>query len=146
MKASAISGAVMAALLALAAPVGAAFQSPGVPLKSPPAASDPAGSDRILPGQIRASKIIGAAVYDKDGEKAGAVADIVLDTRSADVAAIVIDVGMLLGSKAVAVRMSDIAWENDRLVVNYTLRELQRTVEYRLSSGGTGPARSGPER
>lgn len=140
MKTSAISGAAMAVLLVLSALPAAAFQSPGVPLKSQPAASDPAGSDRILPGQIRASKIIGAAVYDKNGEKTGAVADIVLDTRSAGVAAIVIDVGMLLGSKPVAVRMSDIAWENGRLVVNYTLRELQRTVEYQLS-GGAAPAR-----
>ncbi|HXY99779.1 MAG TPA: PRC-barrel domain-containing protein [Stellaceae bacterium] len=142
MKASALSAAAIAALLALSAPAVDAFQGPGVARKSQPATSNPAGSNAILPGQIRASKIIGAPLYDKNDEKAGSVADFILDTRGAAVAAVVIDVAMLIGSKTVAVKMSDIAWESNRLVVKYTLRELQRTVDYRMSGDGAASAPS----
>jgi sporulation protein YlmC with PRC-barrel domain len=153
MKTSVILGAAIAALLAVSASVHA-YQGQGAPSKSQPAMTDPAGSDMMMPNQIRASKVIGAPVYDGNNDKVGTIGDFILDTSGGDVAGVVIGIsGFLgLGDKNVAVKMSDITWEGDRLIVNRSKRELQRAFNYRLTDDGprvdrmAPPGRAGQER
>jgi sporulation protein YlmC with PRC-barrel domain len=93
----------------------------------------------IQPDQMRANKIIGASVYDRNNAKIGSVQDIVLD-RDGRVAAVVVDVGGFLGmgAKDVAVRLSDIKTDNNRLTLDLTKPELQRMATYHLTDRNTG--------
>jgi sporulation protein YlmC with PRC-barrel domain len=63
----------------------------------------------IQSDQMRASKIIGSAVYDVQNRKIGKVRDLVLD-RSGQIAAMVVDVGTFLGmgGKNVGVKLGDV--------------------------------------
>jgi sporulation protein YlmC with PRC-barrel domain len=70
---------------------------------------------QIQPDQIRASKMIGSAVYDVQNRKIGSVKDLVLD-RDGQVSSVVIDVGAFLGmgGKYVAVSPRDIKTDHNR--------------------------------
>ncbi len=102
-------------------------------------ATNPAGSDMIKPDQMRASKVIGANVYDRNNEKIGTVQDIVMD-RDGKVAAVVVGVGGFLGigEKDVGVRMSDINTDNNRLTLDRTKDQLQQAANYQLTDRSTG--------
>jgi sporulation protein YlmC with PRC-barrel domain len=67
------------------------------------------GETMIQPDQIRASKMIGSAVYDVQNRRIGHVKDLVLD-RDGQVASVVVDVGAFLGigGKYVAVNLRDL--------------------------------------
>jgi sporulation protein YlmC with PRC-barrel domain len=93
----------------------------------------------IQPDQLRANKIIGASVYDRNNAKIGSVSDIVLD-RDGRVAAVVLDVGgfLGLGSKTVAVHLSDIKTDHDRLTLDMTKPQLQHMAVYRLTDRNSG--------
>jgi sporulation protein YlmC with PRC-barrel domain len=95
--------------------------------------------DTIRPNQIRANKMIGASVYDRNDAKIGSVSDIVLD-RDGRVDVVVVDVGGFLGmgSKDVAVRLSDIKTDHNRLTLDMTKPQLQQMSEYHLTNGNTG--------
>src|ERR1700739_2329173 len=75
--------------------------------------------DMIQPDQIRASKMIGSSVYDVQNRKLGSVQDVGLN-KDGTVADVVIDVGSTLGigGKDVAVRLSDIKTNNNRLTLD----------------------------
>src|SRR5205807_9896447 len=69
---------------------------------------------QLQPGQIRATQMDGATVYDAQNQKVGDIKDIILD-RDGKVAAVVLDVGAVLGvgGKYVAVSMNDLKITQD---------------------------------
>jgi len=99
--------------------------------------------EAIQSDQIRASKMIGSAVYDVQNRKIGKVHDLVLD-RSGQIAAVVVDVGSFLGmgGKNVAVKPSDIKTDHNRLTLDVTKEQLQQMANYRLEDRNTGAGSS----
>ena len=93
----------------------------------------------IQPDQIRASKMIDSSVYDVQNRDIGKVRDVVLD-RDGRVASVVVDVGTFLGmgGKNVAVRLSDIKSDNNRLTLDMTKEQLQEAQAYQLENPDTG--------
>jgi sporulation protein YlmC with PRC-barrel domain len=93
----------------------------------------------IRSDQVRASKIIGSAVYDAQNRDIGKVEDLILD-KDGTVADVVIDVGSFLGvgGKYVAVRMSDLNSDNNRLTLDRTKEQLQQMAAYHLTNRDTG--------
>ena len=107
------------------------------------AAMNAATAPGIQSDEIRASKMIGSAVYDVHNRKIGSVQDLVLD-RSGKIDAVVVDVGSLLGmgGKNVAVPLSDIKADNNRLTLDRTKEQLQQMAEYRLEDRNSGAGTS----
>jgi len=93
----------------------------------------------IQPSQIRASKMIGSTVYDVQNRDIGSVEDVILE-RDGRVAAVVVDVGVVLGmgGKDVAVRLSQIKTDNNRLTLDLTEDQLVRAQSYQLEDPDTG--------
>ena len=99
-------------------------------------------------GQIRATQMDGAIVYDMQNQKVGDIKDIILD-RDGKVAAVVLDVGAFLGmgGKYVAVTMNDLTVTNEsnsnrrRFTVDMTKDQLKAAQAYDLNGNRT--ARSG---
>ena len=108
-----------------------------------PANPHPATANRadetIQTDQIRASKMIGGMVYDVQNRKIGKVQDLVLN-RDGKIAAVVVDVGTFLGmgGKSVAVQLSDVKTDNNRLTLDRTKEQLQQMANYRLENRSTG--------
>ena len=94
----------------------------------------------IQPDQIRASKMIGSVVYDVENVDIGKVQDVILD-RDGRIASVVVDVGTFLGmgGKNVAVRLSDIKTDNNRLTLDLTKDQLQRAQTYQLENPDISP-------
>ena len=95
--------------------------------------------ETIQTDQIRASKMIGSMVYDVQNRKIGKVRDLILD-RDGKIAAVVVDVGTFLGmgGKSVAVKLSDLKTDNNRLTLDRTKEQLQQMANYRLENRNTG--------
>lgn len=133
--------AAVAILLAFATPAAMAAESDTARPSATTAA--PAGTEKIQPDQMRASKIIGANVYDRNNEKVGSVQDLVLD-RAGRVVNVVVDVGSVLGigGKDGAVKLSDLKTDNNRLTLNQTKQQLQQAANYELKDRTTGAGSS----
>jgi sporulation protein YlmC with PRC-barrel domain len=86
-------------------------------------------------GELRASQMIGSTVYDVQNRNIGSIKDIVLD-REGKVTAVVVDVGAFLGvgGKYVAVPLSDLKTDNDRLTINRSKEQLQAAQSYQLDN------------
>jgi sporulation protein YlmC with PRC-barrel domain len=148
-------------IAALALPVGAFAQtttapSPSVPPAAPaphaaaPAVTAPAAASHTLPAaaqasrhmrddQIRASKLIGAAVYDPADQKIGTVDELVLNADG-KVADVVIGVGGFLGTgeKRVAVPMAELKrGKNDHFVLAATKDSLKQMTTFELKTAST---------
>jgi sporulation protein YlmC with PRC-barrel domain len=97
----------------------------------------------IQPDELRASKMIGSAVYDVQNRKIGSVADVILN-KDGRVDAVVIDVGSFLGmgGKHVAVSPSEIKTDNNRLTLDRTKEQLQQMANYELENRNTGAGSS----
>jgi sporulation protein YlmC with PRC-barrel domain len=106
-------------------------------------ATNAATAPGILPDEIRASKMIGSAVYDVQNRKIGSVQDLVLD-KSGRIDVAVVDVGSFLGmgGKNIAVPLSDIKTDHNRLTLDRTKEQLQQMAEYRLEDRNTGAGTS----
>ena len=93
----------------------------------------------IQPDQVRASQMIGSSVYDVQNRDIGKVQDVILD-RDGRVAAVIVDVGAFLGmgGKDVAVHLSDIKADNNRLTLDMTKEQLQQAQAYQLENPDTG--------
>jgi sporulation protein YlmC with PRC-barrel domain len=132
--------AAVALALAAAAPV--AYAQTATTHDTRVAASDtlPHG---IQADEIRASKMIGSAVYDVQNRKIGSVDDVILN-KDGKVDAVVIDVGSFLGmgGKDVAVLPSDIKTDNNRLTLDRTKEQLQQMASYNLENKNTGAGSS----
>jgi hypothetical protein len=113
-------------------------------------ATEPAGraaifANHLLPGQIRATEMNGATLYDRDNQNLGSIKDIVLD-RDGRVAAVILGFGATLGGggKYVAIALSDIKVTSDnskpRFTVMQTKDQLKSAQPYDLSekAGPTG--------
>jgi sporulation protein YlmC with PRC-barrel domain len=98
----------------------------------------------IKSDQFRASKMIGSTVYDVQNRDIGSVKDLIVD-RDGRVAAAVVGVGggfLGSGGKYVAVPLSDLKSDNNRLTLNMTKEELQQAEEYHLTNNNTGAGSS----
>ena len=97
----------------------------------------------IQTDEIRASKMIGSAVYDVQNRKIGKVDDVILN-RDGKVDAVVLDVGSFLGmgGKDVTVLPSDIKTDNNRLTLDRTKEQLQQMASYNLENQNTGAGSS----
>jgi len=128
-----------AVAMALAAATPAAYAQTSTTHDTRAAATAPG----IQSDEMRASKIIGSAVYDVQNRKIGSVQDLVLD-KSGKVDTVVLDVGSFLGmgGKNVAIPLSDIKTDNNRLTLDRTKEQLQQMAEYRLEDRNTGAGTS----
>jgi sporulation protein YlmC with PRC-barrel domain len=146
---------------ALAIPAGAFAQTTTTPSPgSPPAAAAPHSSApaaaaphaaapaaqatrHMRDDQMRASKLIGSAVYDPSDQKIGTIDELVLNADG-KVADVVLGVGGFLGAgeKRVAVAMADLKrGKNDHFVLNTTKDALKQMANFDLKAEGA--ARSG---
>src|SRR5580704_927627 len=146
---------------ALAIPAGAFAQTTTTPSpSSPPAAAAPHSSTpaaaapqaaapaaqatrHMREDQMRASKLIGSAVYDPSEQKIGTIDELVLNADG-KVADVVLGVGGFLGAgeKRVAVAMADLKrGKNDHFVLNTTKDALKQMANFDLKAEGA--ARSG---
>jgi sporulation protein YlmC with PRC-barrel domain len=146
---------------ALAIPAGAFAQTTTTPSpSSPPATAAPhssapaaAAPHATVPAtqatrhmrddQMRASKLIGSAVYDSTDQKIGTIDELVLNPDG-KVADVVLGVGGFLGAgeKHVAVAMADLKrGKNDHFALNTTKDALKQMANFDLKAEGA--ARSG---
>ena len=131
-----------AVALALAAATPAAYAQTSTTHDTHAAAAN-APAAGIQPDEIRASKMIGSAVYDVQNRKIGSVEDVILN-KDGKVDAVVVDVGSFLGmgGKNVAVLPSDIKTDNNRLTLDRTKEQLQQMASYNLDNRNTGAGTS----
>ena len=129
--------AVFAAIVAAAAP-GAFAQT------STMLATHTAVTNHIIQSdEFRAGKMMGSAVYDQQNQDIGKVSDIILN-RDGKVDAVVVDVGSFLGmgGKYVAVPLSDIKTDHNRLTLDRTKEQLKQMASYQLENPDTGAGTS----
>ena len=139
-----MTATAIAAALAAPATVGFA-QTPAAPTPSPstlapaPHAAAPAATTQaarhIANTEMRASKLMGSAVYDSADQKIGSIADLIVD-HDGRVTDVVIGVGSFLGAgdKQVGVKMADLKRGKDnRLVFNTTKDALKQMAGYDLN-------------
>ena len=95
--------------------------------------------ETIQADQIRATKMMGSTVYDVQNRNIGKVRDLILD-RNGKIAAVVVDVGTFLGmgGKSVAVQVSDLKMDHNRITLDRTKEQLQQMANYRLENRSTG--------
>lgn len=69
-------------------------------------------------GIVRAPKLVGVAVYDKDNKSVGKISDILLD-KQGKVEAVVIGIGGFLGigTKDIALPYNDVKWQTEQRTV-----------------------------
>ena len=129
--------AIFAAIIAAAAP-GAYAQTSATPATHPAVTSHMVQSD-----EVRASKMIGSAVYDLQNRDIGKVSDLVLN-KSGAVDVVVLDVGSFLGmgGKYVGIPISDIKTDHNRLTLDRTKEQLQTMAAYQLENPDTGAGSS----
>jgi sporulation protein YlmC with PRC-barrel domain len=106
-------------------------------------AADTTGAVQIKSTEMRASKIIGSSVYDTNNQKLGTVQDLIV-AKGGQVEEIVVDVGSFLGmgGKDVAVKMSDVKTDNNRLTLDRTKEQLAQAPAYQLENSETGAGKS----
>ena len=133
--------ATVALALAAAAPI--AYAQTATTHDTRIVAANEALPHSIQPDEIRASKMIGSAVYDVQNRKIGSVDDVILN-KNGKIDAVVIDVGSFLGmgGKDVAVLPSDIKTDNNRLTLDRTKEQLQQMATYDLKNTNTGAGTS----
>lgn len=97
----------------------------------------------IRSDQFRASKMIGSTVYDIQNRDIGSVKDLVID-KDGRVTDAIVDVGTFLGmgGKYVAVPLSVIKTDNNRLTLDMTKEQLQQAQAYNLENADTGSGSS----
>ena len=129
--------AVFAALVAAAAPAAYAQTS------TLPATHTAVTNHMIQSDEIRASKMMGSTVYDVQNRDIGKVKDLVLN-KDGKIDAVVLDVGTFLGmgGKYVAVPLTDIKTDNNRLTLDRTKEQLQQMAAYQLENPNTGAGTS----
>jgi len=105
---------------------------------------------QLQPGQIRATQMDGATVYDAQNQKVGDIKDVIID-RDGKVAAVVLDVGAFLGvgGKYVGVSMNDLKITQDssnkpRFAVDMTKDQLKAAQAFDLNARNTSTGTSTP--
>src|SRR5437016_726491 len=115
-----VTAAAVAALLLAFAPAVNAQTAQTAHSRSTEAVNE------MKPSEIRASKFIGSSVYDVHNQKIGSVKELLFD-RTGRIDKSVVDVGTFLGmgGKLVAVNLSDIKTDNNRLTLDMTKDQLK---------------------
>jgi sporulation protein YlmC with PRC-barrel domain len=128
------------AILAVALMLGTAPIALAQTMTQPPAAPtqethSTSATFTTQSGELRASKLIGSAVYDVQNEDIGSVKDIVLD-HNGRVAGVVVDVGTFLGmgGKYVSVSLNDLKMNNDRITLDRSKEQLKAAPAYHLTN------------
>jgi len=87
--------------------------------------------------------MLGSAVYDMQNRDIGKVSDLILN-KDGKVDAVVVDVGTFLGmgGKRVAVPLSDIKTDHNRLTLDRTKEQLKQMAAYELENPDTGAGTS----
>jgi sporulation protein YlmC with PRC-barrel domain len=105
---------------------------------------------QLQPGQIRATQMDGATVYDTQNQKVGDIKDIIID-KDGKVVAVVLDVGAFLGvgGKYVAVSMNDLKITQDnsnkpRFAVDMTKDQLKAAQAFELNPRNTSTGTTTP--
>jgi sporulation protein YlmC with PRC-barrel domain len=129
--------AVFAALVATAAPAAYAQTS------TLPAIHTAVTNHMIQSDEIRASKMMGSTVYNVQNRDIGKVKDLVLN-KDGKIDAVVLDVGTFLGmsGKYVALPLTDVKTDNNRLTLDRTKEQLQQMAAYQLENPSTGAGTS----
>ena len=138
--------AAFALLMAASLPVYA--QTSSSTPSTPPAR---VAATQLQPGQIRATQMDGATVYDTQNQKVGDIKDVIID-RDGKVAAVVLDVGAFLGvgGKYVAVSMNDLKITQDnntnkpRFTVDMTKDQLKAAQAFDLNARNTSTGTTTP--
>lgn len=106
---------------------------------TPVAYAQTATTHSIQTDEIRASKMIGSAVYDVQNRNIGSIKDLVVN-KDGKVDAAVVNVGTFLamGGKYVAVPLSDIKTDNNRLTLDMSKEQLQQAQAYNLENPEIG--------
>ena len=138
--------AAFALLMAASLPVYA--QSSSSTTSTPPAR---VAATQLQPGQIRATQMDGAPVYDTQNQKVGDIKDVIID-RDGKVAAVVLDVGAFLGigGKYVAIGMNDLKITQDnisnkpRFAVDMTKDQLKAAQTFDLNARNTSTGTTTP--
>jgi hypothetical protein len=107
--------------------------STSAPTQAAPKAAAPATAPQAArhmgAGEMRATKLTGAAVYDQADQKIGSIADLIVGADGR-----VTDVVIGLGDKHVGVKMADLKHGKDnRLVLNATKDALKQMASYDLN-------------
>ncbi|HEY3910657.1 MAG TPA: PRC-barrel domain-containing protein [Stellaceae bacterium] len=129
--------AAVAAILIASSPL--AFAQTSAERHSNMGMTNPSGN-MIQSDQFRASKMIGSDVYDVQNQNIGSVKDLIID-RDGRVAAAVVSVGggfLDSNGKNVAVPLSDIKSNNNRLTLNMTKAQLKQAQNYVMTNNNTG--------
>jgi sporulation protein YlmC with PRC-barrel domain len=132
-----------AVALALAAAAPAAYGQTGTNHETRAVTANNPLPQSLQPDQIRASKMIGSAVYDLQNRKIGSVADVVLN-KDGKIDSVVVDVASFLGmgGKHVAVPPNEMKTDNNRLTLDRTKEQLQHMASYDLENRNTGAGTS----
>jgi sporulation protein YlmC with PRC-barrel domain len=93
----------------------------------------------IRSDEVRANKIIGTAVYDRQNEDVASVKDLILD-KDGKVANVVLSYGSTagIGGKYVAVSYSSLKFNNNRLTLDQTKDQLAAMPAFQLEDKNTG--------
>jgi len=135
------------AVMTAAAMAVANAQSATTPTPSPTLRADMT-TDHLLPGQVRATEMTGAAVYDNQNQNIGKIKDVILG-EDGRVAAVILNVGGTLGvgGRYVAVGIDDLKITTTdtkpHFTVNMTKDQLKTAQTYQLKevpeTGATTP-------
>ncbi|HEV2675611.1 MAG TPA: PRC-barrel domain-containing protein [Aliidongia sp.] len=98
-----------------------------------------AADTMIQANQVRANKIIGSSVYDRQNQDVASVKDLILD-KDGKVADVVLSYGSTagIGGKYVAVPFASLKLNNNRLTLDQTKDQLAAMPQYKLEDKMTG--------
>jgi len=95
----------------------------------------------IQPDQMRANRLIGSAVYDRQNQDVGSVKDLVLDAAG-HISNVVLLYGATagIGGRYVAVSFDSLKFDNARLTLDQSKAELAALPPYWLNAADDGDA------
>jgi len=98
-----------------------------------------AADTTIQADQVRANKIIGSSVYDRQNQNVASVKDLILD-KEGKIVDVVLSYGSTagIGGKYVAVSFGSLKMNNNRLTLDQTKQQLAALPEYQLEDKNTG--------
>jgi sporulation protein YlmC with PRC-barrel domain len=104
-----------------------------------------AADDTIKADQMRASKMIGTSVYDRDNRDLASIKDFILD-KDGKVANVILSYGSTagMGGKYVAVPFRDLKLDHNRLTLDETKAQLDKLPNFKVADENTGSGK-GPD-
>jgi hypothetical protein len=146
-----MSKTTMATAFAVAMAAGMAMASAQTAKPPPPSPTmrTKMTTNHLLPGQIRATEMTGAAVYDTQNQKIGSIKDIILDPDGR-VAVVVLNVSGTLGmgGRYVGVGINDLKITNTngkpRFTVDMLKDQLRTAQTYDLHDANRGETTAPP--